>query len=464
MRRSSLDRLRRHLLSSLGLALPLLAAGCGDSGTNDEGAGVTTNPDEGAELGDEAEQSEDDQGDAVDEESMDGSESSESSDSESSGEDTSTSSSEDSSSSTTGGEGCEVSFESFGLPNGSWPECALEEWGPFGCPNEFYLACVPLEGADSCDELCPEGVCEACVDHPIVLDGIGSCGPYDLDGECCSLVALEDDCGGGIEGRPFIVDGQLRFASVRAGESTRAAPLPSTLAGHLADHWTRVARAEHASVASFARFAAQLLAVGAPPQLIRDAARAAVDETRHARAALRLAAQHRGHDCSFGPLDVRHSLAPSSSAQPLDRSELLVALTLACVDEGCVGETLSALEMLHAAETCRDASPTLARLLEGIAADELRHATLAWRFVAWALDQHPELRPAVARRFAQALPRREAGPAPEIVSEHDQQLLAHGCLPEAHRARLRRQGLAELIEPCAQALLARADTHGAAAL
>ncbi|MCA9546694.1 MAG: ferritin-like domain-containing protein, partial [Myxococcales bacterium] len=51
----------------------------------------------------------------------------------------------------------------------------------------------------------------------------------------------------------------------------------------LADHWTRQALAEHASVASFARFALHLMAVGAPPDLLVATHQAGLDEIEHAR-------------------------------------------------------------------------------------------------------------------------------------------------------------------------------------
>ena len=74
-----------------------------------------------------------------------------------------------------------------------------------------------------------------------------------LDGECCAL----------LEVALVVPPGPLRDAVVKA--------------------WTTAARAEHASVASFARFTLQLLHLGAPADLVADAQQAALDEVRHAR-------------------------------------------------------------------------------------------------------------------------------------------------------------------------------------
>ncbi len=54
--------------------------------------------------------------------------------------------------------------------------------------------------------------------------------------------------------------------------------------------WLRNALMEHASVAALARFTLELLAVGAPADLIRDSNAAASDETRHAELCFALAA------------------------------------------------------------------------------------------------------------------------------------------------------------------------------
>jgi hypothetical protein len=62
-----------------------------------------------------------------------------------------------------------------------------------------------------------------------------------------------------------------------------------------------------------------------------------------------------------------------------------VALALAVFEEGCLGETIAALEAGVAAAAQQD--PDARRALERIAADERRHAALAWRTLRWLLDE-----------------------------------------------------------------------------
>ena len=100
---------------------------------------------------------------------------------------------------------------------------------------------------------------------------------------------------------------------------------------------------EHASIASFNRFSLQLLAVGAPPELVEASQRAALDEIEHARIAFALASKYGTTPVGPSSLD----LAGDTLGQ-LD----LASVTASTVEEGCVGETLAALE----AEAARDAA------------------------------------------------------------------------------------------------------------
>ena len=131
-------------------------------------------------------------------------------------------------------------------------------------------------------------------------------------------------------------------------------------------------------MAAFARFALQLLQLGAPPELVERTTAAMADETRHARLAFGIASAYAGEALGPGPLDIERSLDETS----------LVDVVRLVVREGCVGETVAALEAREAAEHALESDPGR-DCLRGVADDETRHAELAWRFVAWALEQAP---------------------------------------------------------------------------
>ncbi|WP_437738173.1 ferritin-like domain-containing protein [Sorangium sp. So ce1335] len=266
------------------------------------------------------------------------------------------------------------------------------------------------------------------------------------DGQCCYDV---NNPGVGACGRPFLVGGAPRLAGVEARadwalDAAADAPLaldPATRAA-LAEAWLTDARLEHASIASFARFTLDLLALGAPPALIEAAQRALADELQHARACFALASRYAGRPLGPGPLAMDGALeAPT-----------LAGAAASAVREGCVGETLAALQA--GAQRGRARDPEVCRALDRIAADEAAHAELAWAFVRWALARGGEpVRAAVARAFDEALAGARAARGPERAGVDAAAWRDNGRLTEAERARCHLDAVREVIAPCAEALL-----------
>lgn len=274
-----------------------------------------------------------------------------------------------------------------------------------------------------------------------------------MAGELCSAASGTFTCvtGGCAIGRPFLVEGEVRVAGLcrRSDWCTDLAlplaPSSPELRARVSKAWAHVAQMEHASVAAFARFALQLLQLGAPPELVQLATAAMADETRHAQLAFGVASAYAGSQLGPAALAVHDSLGGAS----------LVEVTRLVMREGCIGETAAALEAHEAAAHAR--SPELAALLRAVAADETRHAELAWRFVRWALGQQPG---AVAAAVRSEL---ERGPvaAAASASSNDEELLAHGVVPEALRRELQKAAFRDVTAPCAAALLAQAASQRA---
>jgi hypothetical protein len=151
----------------------------------------------------------------------------------------------------------------------------------------------------------------------------------------------------------------------------------------LGDVFAARAYLEEVSVHAFARLERELAAHGAPARLQRDARRARRDEVRHAAMTARLARRFGGTPRSPEP----------PAATPV-RSLLAIAIENAV--EGCVRETYGAVVGLVEAKQSRDAG--VRRAMESIAADECRHAELAWAIAAWAMPRlTPEERAEVER-------------------------------------------------------------------
>lgn len=308
-------------------------------------------------------------------------------------------------------------------------------------PGEEAAAVAAVVEWESCDEWCCTSV---------GMSG-GPCGPTMENGQCCFDVATysEEIC----MGRPFFVGGRARVAGVLPRQDWALAPGPCAGAldpatrRALSAAWLADGLFEHASIASFARFTMELLAVGAPPELLALAQDAAKDEIVHARLCFGLASLHGGEVVGPAALDVSGGAARTRLADVAE----------AAAEEGCVGETLSALCARAALEGASD--PSARDALERIAEDEEAHAALAWRFVAWALARgDAETTRRVRRVFDEArrgVDLEPAGGAPEPAPGVDPEALrAHGRLSSAERAGVLRRGLEEVVAPCAAALLA----------
>jgi hypothetical protein len=245
----------------------------------------------------------------------------------------------------------------------------------------------------------------------------------------------------GYEGRPFSVEGAARLAEVVDRTDWSAGAVVGTDPDHALQAgaaWLRAARAEHASVASFARFSLDLLRLGAPPELLRASARAAADEVVHARSAFGIAGSLLGREVGPGPLPTAGAIAEDA---PL-------AVFLRLLREGCVDETVSAA--LAAQMRSEAQEPDVVAALDRIVADEAEHALLAWRAARWMLSVHPELVTGV-REVLGALAL-EAAPVSE--DRHPAALRALGVLHRDRRQAVRVGVLRTVVEPALRGLLA----------
>jgi hypothetical protein len=109
-----------------------------------------------------------------------------------------------------------------------------------------------------------------------------------------------------------------------------------------------------------------------------------------------------------------------------------------------VGETVAALEAAEGAAQALD--PAIRTTLAAIARDEARHAELAWDFVAWALEQRPELAAAAREAFAAATA--DKGPSATF------DLATAGVVGGARRGIVRAVALRDAVFPLEKALLA----------
>jgi len=329
-------------------------------------------------------------------------------------------------------------------------ECAsraeMESKVRFGC------GMIPNDPVPTDEEVAAAFLDDGCLPMNLACDGC--CNPAAApgvpmgDGSCCYTY-----CSGACCGRPFTVDGEARVAGVSRRydwlQAPAATPAPTPLAGaelrqRIARGWLDDARMEHASIASFARFSLELLSFGAPADLVADAQRAGLDEVQHARDCFALAARFGGSELGPSPLPMAEVALAASLGESVRAAFL----------EGCLGETQAAALAAEAVALAED--PEVVRVLTKIAEDEARHAELAFRFVAWALEQEPALGAQLAALVTElgAADGRELPPQREGHAER-RALHAAGRFTDAETARLMDDTLRQVVLPCAEALLLR---------
>jgi hypothetical protein len=278
-------------------------------------------------------------------------------------------------------------------------------------------------------------------------------GPIDVvAGQCCYMADIQF-CSGPT-GRAYLVDHRPRIAAPRRGPDTGgwaegAAPGLAGLAAAdraaLAEAWAADALQEHASVASFSRASLALLAAGAPADLVEDTHRAALDEVRHAQLCFALASAYGGEAIAPGPFPLGGEVRVSAG---------FAALVESTVEEGCLGETVAAV--IAAEQLARAVDPAVRAALARIAADEARHAELAWRTVAWAVRAGGVAARAAFEQALVAALGRVAGARASGHVGHEggsAAMAAHGRLDAATTARVTANAVADIVSPAARALL-----------
>lgn len=336
-----------------------------------------------------------------------------------------------------------------GAPSGPWctatPDDADEFDLSYVCSNSLGSPCPSFEEAVVLQKVMAlvnvVGGCGIQVEDVV-------CGPDPGAEDCCYVARVGYSL---CEGRPFMGPSGPVVAGVALREdwcvtcSLDGIALGPSSRETLGRAWTESALAEHASVASFARLVLELLALGAPAELVRDAQQALSDEIEHAVLSFGIASALYETKVGPGPLDV--GAAPPRSLDP-------VAFAIATVLEGCVNETVSAC--LTLAERDAATVPAVRSALERIARDEVEHAALSWRIVTWLLQRHGALvRDAVRSAFEDARPEVSVasieGVDPVIAR-------AYGRLPEKEAAEVIQRAFDEAVLPAVAALLGPIST------
>ncbi|MEZ4298737.1 MAG: hypothetical protein R3B70_27550 [Polyangiaceae bacterium] len=279
-------------------------------------------------------------------------------------------------------------------------------------------------------------------------------------------------------GRPLRDGPHVYKASPVVGTAGWIDPVAATgpLNPRAASHWLDNALLEHASIAAFSKLALDLLALGAPADLISAAFAAGRDEIEHAQLSFSLAASFTGDpSLAAGP-------APFAPAASIEVGLSPARLLRETFHDGCIGEAAAALVLEATARraveaTARRAPSPLTATLRRMSEDESRHAELAYRIVAWLVASFPEARSALESEvtalrtslFASCEATTARGSGAPAWPEHPQRnthsgapvagpagpvaLASHGVWTPEEMARARAQAARDIALPLAEALL-----------
>lgn len=321
------------------------------------------------------------------------------------------------------------------------------------CPNGTFCT-AETAGVDAKDGApAPYAKCALTTQHPddvakdAAMGGRGRSVSFSVDATkteraktanaCCYTWVIP--CPGGrvfrdASGAPSVARSVMRSDWAASIDALAVEDLSPDMRMSLSEHWLQEAAYEHASIASFAQLTLDLLAVGAPPDLLRGAQHATLDEIEHARIAFALA-QAYGGAAPMGP-------APLVASPGTCRT--LAAVARRTFIDACVGESVASAALAEDSRQSND--PVLSELLATMGADEERHAELAWRIVAWALRSGD---PEVVRALDEA--------QSEVIGELVALTSDVGALAASPQHQLRATVLREIVLPCSVALLSGTD-------
>ena len=261
--------------------------------------------------------------------------------------------------------------------------------------------------------------------------------PDDEKGDTCCYQAKYQqlrDTPNCVHGRPYMQEDNVIVAQLEQRPGLWKAPMQAIVHPNQEEReiagqfYLAAAQAEHASIASFNRFALELISFGAPPNLIQRAQEAAIDEIRHAQSAFSIANSL-----------LEQQPQPANMPMDVQLATNIQDLASAVLEEAAIQETLAVL--LAAEQRKIVQSPDIKRFLDDVIRDESRHAELAFETLRWCIEVGgEEIRSLIAQRIQQ--------PIKISTQNYPKQAIAALGLPNQEALqRMVQRGISEVIIP-----------------
>ncbi len=244
------------------------------------------------------------------------------------------------------------------------------------------------------------------------------------------------------DGAAWVSDTPLRaeYARLMRGfhrpipwEESIASTLPSDLRAELARIWGERIPTEYRSITGFSSFSFDLIAAGAPVDLVAVCHRVCIDELRHTELAVRMVELYGGH---------LPALPREINSLPVDTSLNVVAQACrSAILLSCLGETFACTELVMLRDRAID--PVVRGVLTVFLSDEIVHARVGWAYLAHAcksadaatLESVAVGIPGYVEGIGANLFGTEERPAAVDVTNDDERLALHGvCSAEEEQA------------------------------
>lgn len=227
-------------------------------------------------------------------------------------------------------------------------------------------------------------------------------------------------------------------------EQSTAGELTGPERARLAETWRRRSAAEYLAVSTFSILAIDLVAAGAPADVLSHCVRAQLDEIRHAELAIRMVEIYGGK--RIEPVAGMSRLPDSPETPKLHQA---VANTLLV---SCVSETYATTVLLATRDQTTD--PVAHAVLTSIYSDEVMHARLGWSYLRFGIEKGGQ---GVIDAAAAMVPRAVKGVATVVererpVGEVTEAVRRHGLMTPAEERVVFSQCVREVLVPGFQAL------------
>lgn len=173
--------------------------------------------------------------------------------------------------------------------------------------------------------------------------------------------------------------------------------------------WIETAQGEHSSISAFSDLSIKLADLGCPPDLLKHAHQAAIDEINHAQLAFTLDAARNDNRAPQGPAAKRGLLGDAGHMLRVQK------MAIETFTDGCLFEARSAQGLRKMVD--EEPDETIRQEIQRTVVEEDSHVELAWKILEWCFREvrQPALRARLYGQLVKILDRTERQDKGEMI-------------------------------------------------